>query len=153
MVLDADRKICPPGSRFFILSQTSAQEWIFYTPLTPVKDLYTVNLEIYAMVSFSRKLRRCEFRENKPSRSGEITLSLYWCSSKSCPSREFLTRKICLLTLFAKFNSREIFRIYSILAHRIRVSEILSRNRYSYPGVASHVFSVHWLYQKSPKWS
>ena len=55
------------------------------------------------------------------------------------------------LTPFANLDSRENFRIYSILAHQIRVSVILSWNRYSYPGVASFVFSVHWLYQKSPK--
>ena len=32
---------------------------------------------------------------------------------KSCPSRDFLTSQICILTLFAKIKSRENFRIYS----------------------------------------
>ena len=37
------------------------------------------------------------------SRNGEIPLS-FTDAGKSCPSREFLTRQICLLTLFAKIK-------------------------------------------------
>ena len=42
-----------------------------------------------------------KFRENKTSRNVKITLS-YTDIGKSCPSHEFLTSQICLLTLFAK---------------------------------------------------
>ena len=45
----------------------------------------------------------------KPSRNGEITLSLNDIGI-SC---EFLTLQICLLTLLRKENSHENFRIYS----------------------------------------
>ena len=49
----------------------------------------------------------------KPSRNGEITLP-FTDVGESCTSREFLTLPTCLLTLFAKLNSQEIFCIYSI---------------------------------------
>ena len=48
----------------------------------------------------------------KSSRNGEITLS-FTDIGKSCPSSEFLTLQICLLTLLAKINSCGNFRIYS----------------------------------------
>ena len=41
------------------------------------------------------------FVRMKPSRNGEITLS-FTDVGKSCPSREFLTWHLCILTLFAK---------------------------------------------------
>ena len=49
----------------------------------------------------------------KSSQNGKITLS-FTDICKSCLSLEFLTSQICLLTPFAKINSRENFGIYSI---------------------------------------
>ena len=49
----------------------------------------------------------------KSSQNGKITLSLTDIV-KSYTSCEFLALKICYLTLFAKINSCENFRIYSI---------------------------------------
>ena len=43
------------------------------------------------------------FVKIKSSQSREITLSITDIG-KSCPSREFLTSQVCLLTLFAKIK-------------------------------------------------
>ena len=51
------------------------------------------------------------FVKIKSSRNAEITLSSTDIC-KSSPSREFLASQMCLLTLFAKINSKN-FRIYS----------------------------------------
>ena len=61
-------------------------------------EFYTVNPEIFARVLFSRNFAYAKFRENKPSRNDEITLSLIDIG-KSCLSREFFTSLICLLKL------------------------------------------------------
>ena len=66
-------------------------------------EFYTVNPEIFARVLFSRNFAYAKFRENKPSRNDEITLSLIDIG-KSCLSREFFTSLICLLMLFAKIK-------------------------------------------------
>ena len=52
------------------------------------------------------------------SRNGDITLS-FTDLGESCHIREFLTSQICLLTLFAKANSRENFRIYSMYMYKL----------------------------------
>ena len=52
--------------------------------------LYTINSEIFARVLFSRNFAYAKFRENKPSRIGEITLS-FTDIGKSRPCRAFLT--------------------------------------------------------------
>ena len=49
----------------------------------------------------------------KPSRNSKFSL-LFSDTCKSCLSRELWASQICLLTLFAKINSRENFRIYSM---------------------------------------
>ena len=59
---------------------------------------YTVNLETFARALFSRMP---SFVKIKSSRIGGIILS-FTDVGKSCPSCEFLTLQICLLTLFAK---------------------------------------------------
>ena len=54
------------------------------------------------------------FVKMKLSRYGEITLS-FTDIGKSFLFHEFLASQICFLKLFAKKNSREIFRIYTSL--------------------------------------
>ena len=65
--------------------------------------LFTVNLEIFVRVLFLRNFAYGKFRENKSSRISKITL-LITDIGKSCTCREFLTAKICVLTLFAKIK-------------------------------------------------
>ena len=52
------------------------------------------------------------FVKIKSSRFCVVTLS-FSDICKSCPNREFLTSQIRLLTLFAKINFSQNFRIYS----------------------------------------
>ena len=52
------------------------------------------------------------FVKIKSSRNGEITLS-FTDKNKSCPSREFLTSQICLLTLFTKIKFSRKFPFYN----------------------------------------
>ena len=54
------------------------------------KTYVSVNSEIFARVLLSRNFAGAKFRENKPSRNGEITLSFSEVD-KSGPSHEFLT--------------------------------------------------------------
>ena len=52
------------------------------------------------------KLRICNMRsfmKIKTSQNGQVTLSFTYVG-KSCPSHEFLTRKMSLLTIFAEFK-------------------------------------------------
>ena len=49
------------------------------------------------------------FVKIKPSRNGDITLS-FTDIGKSCPSHDFLTWQICLLTLFVKIKFLQKFR-------------------------------------------
>ena len=65
------------------------------------------------------------FVKIKSSRFLAITLS-FIDIGKSCPSREFLTPQICILSLFAKINSREYFRIYS--SAMVLIFSILQKN-------------------------
>ena len=58
---------------------------------------------MFVKVLFSRNFAYAKFRENKPSRNGDITLS-FTDICKSCPCHKILTWQICLLTLFAKIN-------------------------------------------------
>ena len=62
-----------------------------------------MNSEIFARCLFSRNFAYPKFRKNKPSQDGEITLP-FTDAGLSCPSREFLTWKIRLLTLFARIE-------------------------------------------------
>ena len=59
------------------------------------------------------------FTKIEPSRNGENSLS-FTDIGKSRQSCKFFTWQICLLKLFAKINSRENSRIYSIEAICIR---------------------------------
>ena len=70
-------------------------------------DMNTVNSEIFARTLFSQNFAYAKFRENKPSRNGKITLSLFDIG-KSCLNRETFTSIICLLKLFAiiKFSRK-----------------------------------------------
>ena len=78
----------------------------------------TVNSEIFASVLFSRNFAYAKFREDKPSRNGEITLS-FTDIGKSCPSGEFLTSQICLFARFAKIKfSRKFANLQCILGSR-----------------------------------
>ena len=63
----------------------------------------TVNSEIFAKVYFRETSLMRSFAELKSSQNGEVTLSLTDIG-KSCPSREFKTSLICILTLFAKIK-------------------------------------------------
>ena len=56
-------------------------------------DRCTVNSEIFARVLFSRNFAYAEFRVNKSSRNGEVTLS-FTDICKSYLSRDFLTAQI-----------------------------------------------------------
>ena len=64
----------------------------------------TVNLEIFARVYFRETSHMRSFVKIKSSRIGEITLSFSDIHNvgKSHPCREFVTSKICVLTLIAK---------------------------------------------------
>ena len=73
-----------------------------------LRFLVTVNLEIFARVLFSRNFAYAKFRENKPSRNGEITMS-FTNIGKSCPTCEFISSQICLLMLFAKIKCSRKF--------------------------------------------
>ena len=57
----------------------------------------------------------------KPSQKGEANLSST-DAGKSFQNHEFLSRQICLLTLFMKINSNENFRIYSSGTGSLNVS-------------------------------
>ena len=66
---------------------------------------YTVNLEIFARVIFSRNFACANFRENKT-----LAKSLPFSDAgKSCFSRDILTSQVCLLELFAKIKSSRKF--------------------------------------------
>ena len=59
------------------------------------------------------------FVKIQSSRNGEITLSLTDIG-KSCPSHDFLTSQICVLTLFAKIKlSRTFLNLQYSLAQLI----------------------------------
>ena len=75
----------------------------------------TVNPEIFARVLFSRTFAYAhKFRENKiVAKSHNHSVVSYINIGKSCPSREFLASRICLLALFAKIEFSRKFRIYS----------------------------------------
>ena len=66
-------------------------------------EFNTVNLEIIAIILFSRNSHMLSFVKIKSSRNAEITQS-FNDIGKSCPSREFLASQICLLALFAKIK-------------------------------------------------
>ena len=54
----------------------------------------------------------------KSLRNSEITLS-FTDIGQSCPSHEFLTLQICLLTLFAKIKLLQIFlKLQSVLVEK-----------------------------------
>ena len=66
------------------------------------------------------------FVKIKSSRNGEITLP-FTDNGKLCPSREFLTPQICLLTLFAKIKfSRKYPEIISSFHQIVHLTDILS---------------------------
>ena len=70
--------------------------------------LYTVNREIFARVLFP------ETSHIKSSQNGEIILS-FTGIDKSCPSREFQTSQIYLLTPFEKIKfSRKFSRFTAV---------------------------------------
>ena len=88
----------------------------------------TVNSEILARVLFSR---------NFTAKKGEITLS-FTDIGNSCPSREYLTFQICILTLFAKIKFSRKFPdlqyadcLQPILI-AIRVSGSCNKNRFRF---------------------
>ena len=61
---------------------------------------YTVNSEFFARVYFRETSHKRSFVKTKFSRNGEITLSITDIG-KTCPSGEFLTSQVCLLTLIS----------------------------------------------------
>ena len=80
-----------------ILSKDSVQNTCIYLTYSMciVHTMITVNLKIFA------KLRICSFVKIKPLHNDEITLT---DKGKLCPSPDFLTSQICLLTLFGKIK-------------------------------------------------
>ena len=61
------------------------------------------NREIFARVYFRETSHMRSFEKINTSRNDEIALS-FTDLGKSCPSREFLTSQICILTIFAKIK-------------------------------------------------
>ena len=70
---------------------------------TKARSLPTVNSEIFARILFSRDFAYAKFRENKIFEKWR-NHSSFTDISKPCPSRDFLTFQICLLTLFVKIK-------------------------------------------------
>ena len=78
------------------------------------EKIFTVNLENFVRVVFSRNFAYAKFPENKILANGKIILPITDIG-KSCHSHELLTSQICFLTLFAKIkNSQKKFQIYSM---------------------------------------
>ena len=70
-----------------------------------------VALSIYfKFENFRETLLRRSFVKIKPSQNAKITLS-FTDVDKSCPSHEFLTWQICLLTFFAEIKFSRKFPI------------------------------------------
>ena len=69
-----------------------------------------VQSENFAMVYFRETSHLRSYVKIRHSRNGEITQPVTDVG-KSGHSREFLTSQTCILTLFVKLNSREIFWI------------------------------------------
>ena len=102
-----DSNMCVPVIKVYIMPQVKHD---VYVKITHGSALNTENSEIFARVLISRS-----FMKINPSRNCDITLSFTevgTCNSRS--SRNFFKSQKCLLTLFAKINSRENSRIYSI---------------------------------------
>ena len=82
------------------------------------KAVNTVDSEFFARFYFRETSLRC-FVQIKPSQVDEITLS-FTDIGKSRPCREFLTSQIYVITLFAKIEYSQNFRICSTMMKRAK---------------------------------
>ena len=98
----------------------------FFTITIPVLDVHVLKIRKFARVFFFRETSHMRsFVKVKSLRKGEITL---WFTDlgKSCPSSDFLTLQICLLTLLAKITFSQKFPNNSLAANHDKILSAVS---------------------------
>ena len=90
---------------------------------------FTVNSDIFARVLFSLTSHMQSFINIKFLRKGEINQS-FTDIGNLCPSRDFLTSQICLLTLFKKKSEFTVLVFCSCLCSQIKSNYSLQLQSY-----------------------